>query len=464
MKHFFKKAARWINDRSGFSEMIKPLLGHPVPPGSKWAYVFGSATLFCFILQAATGVGLALLYQPSSAEAFHSLQYITYKATMGKTLRGIHYFGASGMIIMVGLHMLRTYITAAYKFPREMSWVSGVVLLLLTVSMGFTGQLLRWDANGVWSGIVAAEQMGRIPLIGKSVARLLLGGDTLGGQSLSRFYAYHVFLFPSLIFLFVAFHLWLVMRNGISEPPRAGRVVDPKTYRQWYKNALKNDGIPFWPYAAWRDVLFSSSLITLIVVLAILVGPPLLGKPPDPSIVNTTPKPDWYLLWIYALFALMPPQIESYAMFFGPLLVLFLLFALPFLSNKGERSPLKRPWAVIGSVSVVVIVVALLVAGNKATWSPNFKAQKLPASIVSPADTLALAGSVLFQQKACVYCHQIEEYGGHVGPNLTHVGNRLNEQQMQIRIVNGSDNMPAYGASLSNDELTKIVAFLKSRK
>ena len=168
---WWKRTGRWINDRSGFSEMLKPLMNHPVPPGSKWAYVFGSATLFCFVLQVATGVGLALLYQPSSDKAFQSLQYITYKATMGKTLRGIHFFGASGMIIMAGIHMIRVYLTAAYKYPREMSWISGVVLLILTIGMGFTGQLLRWDNNGVWSAVVAAEQLGRIPFIGKSIAR-----------------------------------------------------------------------------------------------------------------------------------------------------------------------------------------------------------------------------------------------------------------------------------------------------
>jgi ubiquinol-cytochrome c reductase cytochrome b subunit len=463
MKQFFKKTARWIDDRSGISEMVKPLLDHPVPPGSQWAYVFGSATLFCFLLQIATGIGLALLYQPSSDGAFQSLQYITYKATMGKTLRGIHYFGASGMIVMAGIHMLRVYITAAYKYPREMSWITGVVLLLLTISMGFTGQLLRWDDNGVWSAVVAAEQLGRIPLIGKFIARLLLGGDTLGGQSLSRFYAYHVFLFPSLIFIFVSFHLWLVIRNGISEPAKVGQLVDPRTYRQWYKNMLKNSGVSFWPYAAWRDALFGSSIILLIVVLAVVFGPPALTKPPDPSNIITSPRPDWYLLWIYALFALMPPQIESYAMFFGPLVIFFLLFALPFFSNKGERSPIKRPWAVAGSVVVFVLVVSLLVVGYQATWSPNFKAQAIQASLPA-TDTIATAGLVLFQQKACVYCHQINQQGGHVGPDLSHAANRLNEQQMIIRIVNGADNMPAYGSSLSHDELTKLVTFLKTRK
>lgn len=460
---WFKKAGRWINDRSGFSEMLKPLLDHPVPSGSKWAYVFGSATLFCFILQVATGIGLALLYQPSSDKAFQSLQYITYKATMGKTLRGIHYFGASGMIVMVGLHMMRTYITAAYKFPREMSWVSGVILLLLTISMGFTGQLLRWDNNGVWSAVVAAEQLGRIPLMGKSIARLLLGGDTLGGQSLSRFFSYHVFLFPALIFIFIAFHLWLVMRNGISEPPQAGRLIDPKTYRQWYRNMLRQSGVPFWPYAAWRDALFGSITIIAIVVLAVLFGPPALTKPPDPSIVFATPRPDWYLLWVYALFALMPAQIESYAMFFGPLLIFFLLFALPFISNKGERSPIKRPWSIVGSAFVVIAIASLLVVGNQAAWSPAFQTKSLTKTTVPATDTLALSGMNLFQQKACLYCHSINNEGGKVGPDLTHIANRLNEQQMIIRIVNGAKNMPAYGGSLSKDELNKLVAFLKTR-
>jgi ubiquinol-cytochrome c reductase cytochrome b subunit len=461
--NWLKKTGRWINDRSGFSEMLKPLLNHPVPPGSKWAYVFGSATLFCFILQVATGIGLALLYQPSSDKAFQSLQYITYKATMGKTLRGIHYFGASGMIVMAGLHMMRTYITAAYKFPREMSWISGVVLLLLTISMGFTGQLLRWDDNGVWSAVVAAEQLGRIPLIGKSIAQLLLGGDTLGVQSLSRFFSYHVFLFPALIFIFIGFHLWLVLRNGISEPPQKGRLVDPRTYRQWYKNMLRQSGVSFWPYAAWRDTLFGSLIIIAIVVLAVVFGPPILTKPPDPSMVYATPKPDWYLLWIYALFALMPAKIESYIMLLGPLLIFFLLFALPFISNKGERSPIKRPWSIVGSAFVVVVIISLLVVGNQAAWSPAFKTKALSNSSVASTDTLALAGVVIFQQKACLYCHTINNEGGKVGPDLTHVANRLNKQQMIIRIVNGAKNMPAYGGSLSNDELNKLVAFLKTR-
>ncbi len=383
---------------------------------------------------------------------------------MGKWLRGIHYFGASGMIVMAGVHMLRVYLTAAYKYPREMSWITGVVLLLLTVSMGFTGQLLRWDSNGVWSAVVAAEQMGRIPLIGKYVARLLIGGDTLGGQSLSRFFAFHVFLIPGLLLGLVAFHLYLVIRNGISEPTRPGQIVDPKTYRAWYKNMLDKTGVPFFPDAAWRDVVFGTATLLVILGLAYFVGPPALTQPPDPSIIHTLPQPDWYLIWIYALFALMPPEIESYVIFLAPILVLGLLFALPFLSNKGERSPLKRPWAIVGSAAVVVIVSTLLVVGHTATWSPHFDTKKIPLAAVHSSDTLVLAGSQLFYDKACLYCHKIGDKGGLTGPDLTHVARRLTAGEIEIRIVNGGDDMPAYGRSLQSQELKKIVSFLQQQK
>ncbi|HWJ28567.1 MAG TPA: cytochrome c, partial [Flavisolibacter sp.] len=153
-----------------------------------------------------------------------------------------------------------------------------------------------------------------------------------------------------------------------------------------------------------------------------------------------------------------------YVMFFGPVLFFFLLFSLPFLSNKGERSPIKRPWAVVGSAAVVVIISALLVAGTKAHFAPAFHTKSLPASIFNSDDTLALLGGVLFEQKACLYCHKMADRGGRVGPDLTHVANRMNEQEMMIRIVNGARNMPAYGSSLSKDELTRLIAFLKSRK
>ncbi|WP_347158923.1 cytochrome b N-terminal domain-containing protein [Pontibacter chitinilyticus] len=459
-----KKIGHWLDDRTGFSDTILPVLKHPVPPNAKWSYVFGSATLFCFMLQVVTGIGLALLYQPSSEEAFQSLQFITNQATMGNVLRGIHYFGASGMILLVGVHMVRVYITASYKYPREMSWISGVFLLLFTVTMGFTGQLLRWDSNGVWSAVVAAEQLGRVPLIGTTLARLLIGGDTLGAQSLSRFFAFHVFIFPGLIFLFVGFHLQQVLRNGISEPPKAGRLVDPKTYRQWYQNMLDKVGRPFWPDAAWRDTIFGAAVILVIVALAVIYGPPELTQPPDPTLVHTTPAPDWYMLPIFALFALMPPNIESYVIFIGPLLTIGALFALPLLSNKGERSPKRRPWAVVIVVCVAIFMVSLLTIGFKAPWSPKFETTPIAQLKPEPKDPVLAHGMHLFYQKGCQYCHRIDGEGGITGPNLSNVGRNWTEQQLMIQIVNGGDDMPAYGGMLTNDELHALVAYLKAQQ
>jgi ubiquinol-cytochrome c reductase cytochrome b subunit len=464
MKRTLKRIWHWIDDRGGISDALGPLLNHPVPPDSKWSYVFGSATLFCFLLQIVTGVGLALLYQPSSADAYPSLQYIMHEAPMGSILRGIHFFGASGMMIMMGAHLIRVYITAAYKYPREMQWISGVFLLILVTAMGFTGQVLRWDDNGVWSAIVAAEQLGRFPLIGKPLAHLLIGGPTIGAKSLSRFFSYHVFVFPAFLFLFIGWHVYLVVRNGISEPPKAGRPVNPKTYRAWYQKMLKEKGHPFFPYSAWRDVVFAVLTITVIVALAVFVGAPPIQRPPDPSVVHTSPRPDWYLLWIFALFALMPAQIESYAIVIVPPLILFLLFALPFIRNYGERSPLRRPWSIAGVIMVVTFVGALLVIGNKAPWSARFEAVPLPEKVVNSTDPTVMQGAHLFHQMACQYCHSIKGLGGKVGPDLTFVGRRLNEQQMKIRIVNGGHNMPSFGQTLTKDQLDQIVAFLQTRK
>lgn len=455
-----------MDDRCGFTENILPIIRHPVPPKAKWSYVFGSATLFCFILQVVTGIALSLFYQPSSGQAYHSLEFITHQAKFGNVLRGIHYFGASTMIILVGIHMIRVYIMASYKFPREMNWISGIILLLCTIFMGFTGQLLRWDSNGVWSSVVAAEQLGRIPLVGKYLARMLLGGDTLGGQSLSRFYSYHVFLVPAIIFIFTGFHLYLVIHNGISEPPKAGRYIDPRTYRMWYRNMLKEKGVPFWPNAAWRDVMFSSIVILCIICLAVIFGPPELSGKPDPAVLTTTPKPDWYMVPFYALFALMPHKIESVGMLLGPILTLAILFSAPFIANKGERSPLKRPWAMLGVITVMVCIISLLMIGIRAPWSPHFDTDPLPVSIVRSAnpDPDVVQGVHLFYAKGCQYCHKIDKYGGIVGPDLTTIGKRLNNRELKIRIVNGGKEMPAFGGILSKDEIDKIVSFLATRK
>jgi ubiquinol-cytochrome c reductase cytochrome b subunit len=458
-----KRLYDWLEDRTGLPGIIIKLARHPVPEDTGWAYVFGSSTLVCFIVLVVTGIALATGYTPTTNDAYHSINWISRQATFGRELRGIHYFAASAMVILIGIHIARVFLTGSFKFPREATWLAGVVLLLLTLAMAFTGQLLRWDQTAVWSVFIAAEQAGRTPLVGSGLAHFVLGGDTVGGPTLSRFFAFHVFFMPALIFAFIGLHLFLVLRNGISEPPKSGRPVDPVTYRAWYKSLLERRGVPFWPDAAWRDVVFGVGIIAVLIVLAAVFGPPVLGKPPDPTDLRASPRPDWYFVWYFAALAELPPRLEDWVILGGPAVFVVMLVLLPFVASTGERSPLRRPWA-IGVVLVIVIILStLLVVGNTSPWSPDFAAQPLPTAVVNSSNSSVIAGAKLFNTAGCEYCHTVGGYGGSRGPNLTNIHDRLSNNNMIIRILNGGTNMPAFGSILKPNEVNDLIAFLDSR-
>ena len=459
IKRFFA----WLDDRSGLLTSARHALEHPVPPRTGWWYVFGSATLLAFVLQVVTGIALATAYVPSSGQAYDSLRFISEQALMGRFLRGMHYFGASAMVLLIGIHVSRTYLMAAYKFPRELNWLSGAVLLLLTLALAFTGQLLRWDQNAVWSVIVGAAQAGRMPIVGHDMARFILAGDTIGGATLSRFFAFHVFFIPALVFVLIGLHLALVLRHGISERPKAGEPVDPATYRAKYDALLRREGVPFWPDAAWRDVVFGACMVATVVLLAITVGPPELGRPPDPSILQADPRPDWYLLWYFAVLALAPGHLENVIIVLGPLLFGAILILLP-IFNKGERSVRRRPWAGLLVVFIWTTIVSFWYAAQKADWSPDFAAKPLPASVVKSGDPTVVEGARLFHEKGCEFCHAIEGFGGERGPDLSQVASRMSPVQIEARITNGSPNMPAYAQSLTPEEVRTIAAFLATRR
>jgi ubiquinol-cytochrome c reductase cytochrome b subunit len=452
----------WLDDRSGLITAARRALEHPVPPRTGWWYVFGSATFIAFVLQVATGIALATAYVPSSGQAYDSLKFISEQALFGRFLRGMHYFGASAMVLLVGIHVSRTYLMGAYKYPRELNWLTGAVLLLLTLALAFTGQLLRWDQNAVWSVIVGAAQAGRMPVIGGDIARFILAGDTIGGATLSRFFAFHVFFIPAIVFAFIGLHLALVLRHGISERPKKGEHVDPATYRGRYAELLRTQGVPFWPDAAWRDVVFGAAVVATIVVLALIVGPPALAKPPDPSILEAYPRPDWYFLWYFALLALAPQSLETFIIVAGPLVFGAVLLLLP-LFNRGPRSVRERPLAAVLVVFMWTVILTFWMAGERADWSPNFAAPPLPATVVHSTDPVVADGAMLFHEKGCEYCHAIDGYGGKRGPDLSDVRSRMAPDQLAARITNGSLNMPAYARTLTPEQVRRLVVFLSTR-
>ena len=456
------RLGRWLEDRTGLVSRIATTARHRVPPRTGWRYVFGSALLAAFGIQVVTGIALATVYVPSTGQAYASLRFISHDAAFGHLLRGLHYFGASAMIILLGIHVIRVFLTASYKFPREANWLTGVGLLGLVVLMGFTGQLLRWDQNAVWSAVVAAEQAGRVPFIGQGLAHLLLAGDRLGGATLTRFFAVHVFFVPAVLFLFIGVHVWLALRNGVSEPPEVTPVIDLATYRKRYAAIVAARGHPFWPDAAWRDATAAFLVVLAVFVLAQWVGAPPLGRPPDPSIITASPRPDWYFLWYFALLAVLPKHVEQpYVIVLAPVVAAAALIALPFVRNAGERRPTRRPLALFVVAAAIGVVGYFWWLGERSPWVPDFAAKPVEAATVAGADSAALAGAALFHDRGCEFCHTVAGQGGARGPDLTDVVSRLDRPQIVSRILGGATNMPAYVGTLSPGDVNALVAFLQ---
>jgi len=450
----------WLDDRLGFSESVKPLIEHPVPP-TGWDYTIGSATLIAFIVQVVTGVALAFSYVPTPDHAYESLEFITNEAILGGVVRAIHFWGASAMVLLVCMHAAQVFLIGAFKYPREVNWLSGTLLLVFTFGMAFTGQLLRWNQDAYWAVVVGAAQAARAPLIGDWLTGILFAGQSVGGATLTRFYATHVFMIPAIIFGLLGLHLYLVIRHGVSEPPVPGVVVDKKTYRQKYEELVHKIGVPFWPDAGWKDVVFALAVGSIVLVLAIVFGAPELGTKADPTIVQAYPRPDWYFLWYFALLALIPGNIEDVFIIAFPLLIGVLFFALPFIAPEGERSPRRRPWA-IGIVTLFGVSVASLVTvGYQAPWSPVLEEHvSLPVRVTLGLSGPRARGAELFERRGCVNCHQIAGVGGRRGPDLSQVGLRLTQDQLTWRILNGGRNMPPYGTILTPEEVSQLVSFL----
>ena len=213
-----EKVLTWIDERLGLTSIYSVVLDRKIPKVNWW-YTLGSASLFLFALQVVTGIFLTVYYVPSPDHAYDSIQYIMNDVAFGWLVRGIHHWGASLMVVFVFVHMLRTFYMAAYKYPREITWLTGVILLLATIGMGFTGYLLPWNQRAFWATTVGTEIPGTAPLIGGFVERILRGGSELSAVTLARFFSVHIWFLPLVILLLLGVHLYLVIRMGISSLP-----------------------------------------------------------------------------------------------------------------------------------------------------------------------------------------------------------------------------------------------------
>ena len=462
---WYKSTYDWLERRIQLEGPVKEAALHYVPKSTaSWWYVFGSASLTLLILQIVTGILLALVYSPTAGQAWNILQYLNHDLPLGWFLRAMHGWGSNFMVAVVLIHMAQVFLFGAYKFPRELTWTLGVFMLLMTLGMAFTGQVLRWDQDSYWGLGIGASIAGRIPLIGGEVVHLMLGGPIINGSTLSRFFALHVFVIPAALLGFTSLHVWLVLKLGVNEWPMPGRIVRRDTYIKEY-NELAHDGIPFVPGAIWKDLVFSAAILFAVACCAAVFGPFGPKGTPDPTIVATVPKPDYFFLWIYTVLSYLPPAMETPVILIAPVIGLAVLIGLPFVAGVGEKSWWRRPVGVFSVMFLAVAWAGLTELGTYTPWSPHMQAWSgnvVPVQYLEHRTPLERQGANVFQEKQCRNCHAIGGLGGQRGPALDDVATQLTHDQLIRQVLLGGGNMPAYGSTLSPAETTALVGFLET--
>ena len=381
--------SKWFDERLGTRAIRVALFDRNIPKSSplvEWIYTLGSVLLFFFILQAVTGMMLAMNYVASPDHAFDAARYISTSAPMGQFIRGLHSWGATAMVVVIGAHMLTTFLSGSYKYPRESTWITGVVLFLIVMLFGFTGYLLPWNQKSYWATVVGTNIAGATPYIGQYIVRFFRGGSEVGPQTLTRFYALHVLMLPAALIVFVSVHLFMVVRQGISAPPKRhpeyGRhginaqlgidpglgvgtqlsVDDQRSRAADEYHREKEAGESFYPFYLSKDAVAVLLALSVLVIL-VLKYPAEIGEIADPASTSYNPRPDWYFLFLFQALKYFPGSMESVAAVMLPGLALLVLVSVPFFDRRMRQHPLDRPIATGFAISALVGVIALTVIG-----------------------------------------------------------------------------------------------------
>jgi ubiquinol-cytochrome c reductase cytochrome b subunit len=428
-----KKVYDWLDDRAGLGSLLKHALDEPVHGGAKWAYVFGSGLAVIFTLQAVTGILLAMSYSPSAQQAWGSVYYIQYVVPFGWLVRGLHHYGASAFVIVAGLHMLQVFIWGAYKKPRELNWISGVLLLLVLLGFALTGYLLPWDQKGYWATQVATNIAGTSPGIGKQLQAVMVGGAEYGTLTLTRFYALHVFVLPAALIGLLVVHLALFRRHGVTWSWKLSR------------DEAQRLTAPFWPDQLAKDLVFCAGIVAVLTLLSIRTHGAPLDAPANPS-ESYLARPEWYFLGLFQLLKYFEGPLEVVGTIIIPTIAIGFLFAVPFLDRSETRAPGKRTIYMAIVASGVVAILALIgLAVRDDSRNPQVKkAQEQAEVIAARAKALAAKGippegaGALFARdpetrarklfgERCAGCHELAEVSTlkePKAPNLTGFGSR----------------------------------------
>ena len=414
-----KRILAWLEARLSLRDSVGPMLMHPIPRGAAgpmgWWYVFGSASMTLLLIQILTGIGLALVYVPTADQAYESLVYLNDQQPLGWFLRSLHYWSGSAMVVMVVVHMTQVFLHGAFKYPRELNWLTGVLLLLLTLGMAFT-------RPGPAMGCRRLLGRGRRRVDGRPRAGAgpVHGRSAAGRSGHRRRHPEPVLRSARLRHPRPAAGLPGVAslagaRNaGSAQPPVPGKTVDPRTYQEEYEKELQESGVPFFGEAMLKDALFSSLTVIVVVVLAAIAGPKGPGALPEPALLGANPKPDWPFWWLFALLSLSPPvggDLDHPGIARGADRRL-----VPGAVRLQSRGTGAEPPAGGGAVGHRDLHGAgvLTYYGATEPWSPVMGAwsgDAVPEDLVKASTPLQLQGAVVLQNKQCRNCHALEGVG-----------------------------------------------------
>ena len=423
----------------------------PLPDNLNWTVILGSVLVLLFIVEAATGMFLAMYYNPSPDLAYKAVDYIMEQVFLGRILRGIHHWGASAMVILVFTHLMACFFYGAFKPPREITWMIGVCLFLLTLGFGFTGYLLPWDQKAYWATVVGTNIPRDIPVIGKFITKLLLGGETVSGLTLTRFYAIHTLILPALTAMCIGIHIYLVRIHGISEH---------ESHMSHSKPDLPGASYRFFPEHLFKASIAFIIVFSIILILSFSVDIPRedIACTIDPDYL---PRPEWYYMWLFQLLTFFSGKSELIGSLVIPVSGVVLLFCLPFLSRSPSKSPWDRPVAIAISVACLAGIVYLSIIGISNS-KPYGETIRVPDRKMTPSE---LNGLQIFADRECAYCHHILGSGGRrEGPDLSNVvkKGRTREWLMDFikdpQAVSPWSIMPKY--DLADDELGALADFL----
>lgn len=436
---------KWLDERLNVSALMASLFAHPVPKRSNFLDYLGFATLFVFISQAVTGILLAMVYKPSAAEAYSSIQTLQ-ASTIGNYVRSLHSWSANFMVVLVILHLLRVFYEGAYKRPRELTWIMGGVLLVGTLGLAFTGYLLPWDQEGYWATTVGTAMAGFVPGLGDFLVNVLRDGAQVTGATLTRFYSVHMLILPAIVLLAFMPHFFFVLRQGMSS-------TDELAEAQHRGEDISKKSSPFWPNVAFKMI---SLVFVVFIALWVLsaIYPKGLGEPADAlNKSRYIPEPAWYFFGVYQLLKYFPGTLDVLAMVGLPIIFFVVLFGLPWLDRNPSRSPRKRPIALSVAAVLVIGMIFLTYQGMSSVPKP------LAAAGVVAHPSYKKDIQPILQAK-CIQCHaDIATYA----KTIEKVSAGKPADSLLIKRIDGSQEpvMPVGQDPLTKDQIQTFVNWIQ---